>query len=84
MHTRLAHGSVPNASNHPRTMFITVYTAADALPLTPNPVPSAHFGLLVAGEDPRRIRAEAYEVEIPQYPKTTFFAQQSDTERARM
>jgi ectoine hydroxylase-related dioxygenase (phytanoyl-CoA dioxygenase family) len=84
MHTRLAHGSVPNASASPRTMFIAVYTAADALPLTPNPVPSQHQGLIVAGTDPHRIRSEPYEVEIPQYPKTTFFAQQSAAERQRM
>lgn len=81
MHTRLAHGSVPNASAKPRTMFIAVYSAADALPLTPNPVPSKHSGQIVRGVDPNRIRAESYEVEIPQYPKTTFFAQQSDAER---
>lgn len=84
MHTRVAHGSVPNASNRPRTMFIAVYTAADAQPLTPNPVPSRHSGLIVAGRDPGRIRSEAYEIEIPQYPKTTFFAQQSETERGTM
>jgi len=82
MHTRLAHGSVPNSSAKPRTMFIAVYSAADALPLTPNPVPNRHEGLIVRGADTRRVRSEAFEVEIPQYPKSaSFFSQQSARER---
>ncbi|MEM8973933.1 MAG: phytanoyl-CoA dioxygenase family protein [Pseudomonadota bacterium] len=84
MHTRLAHGSAPNRSDDPRTLFICVYSAGDALPLTPNPVPTRHQGLFVRGEDRGQIRSEAYEVETPQYPKTSFFAQQSTDERARM
>lgn len=84
MHTRLAHGSAPNMSNDPRTLFICVYSAGDAVPLTPNPVPTKHQGLFVRGEDRGQIRSEAYEVETPQYPKTSFFAQQSTDERAGM
>jgi len=83
MHTRLAHGSAPNGSNAPRTLFICVYSAGDAMPLTPNPVPTQHQGLFVQGTDRGRIRSEAYEVEQPQYPKTSFFAQQSEAERTR-
>ena len=82
MHTRLAHGSAANRSSNPRTLFICVYAAGDALPLTPNPVPTKHQGLFVRGNDPGVIRSEAYEVERPQYPKTSFFAQQSAQERA--
>ena len=84
MHTRLAHGSAPNLSDHPRTLFICVYSAGDAVPLTPNPVPTKHQGLFVRGEDRGQIRSESYEVATPQYPKTSFFAQQSTDERARM
>ena len=84
MHTRLAHGSVPNRSDDPRTLIICVYSAGDAIPLTPNPVPTKHQGVFVRGEDRGQIRSEAYEVEIPQYPKTSFFAQQSTDERAKM
>ena len=51
------------------------------MPCTPNPVPTKHQGLFVRGEDPRRIRCEAYDVLTPQYPKTSFFAQQSTAER---
>jgi ectoine hydroxylase-related dioxygenase (phytanoyl-CoA dioxygenase family) len=50
MHTRLMHGSAPNASDRPRTLFICVYAADDAIPLSPNPMPHAHEGLLVRGE----------------------------------
>ena len=48
MHTRLAHGSAPNLSNRPRTLFICVYSAGDAYPVTPNPVPTKHQGLFRA------------------------------------
>ena len=40
--------------------------------------------LFVKGSDKGTIRTEAYEVERPQYPKTSFFAQQSSQERAGM
>jgi len=81
MHTRVAHGSAPNRSDRPRTLLICVYTAGDAVPLTPNPVPTKHQGLFVRGSDPGRVRGEDFSVAIPQYPKTSFFAQQSETER---
>jgi ectoine hydroxylase-related dioxygenase (phytanoyl-CoA dioxygenase family) len=85
MHTCVAHGSTPNASARPRTLFIIVYSAADAHPVTPNPVPSRHEGLIVKGRDPGRIRSTAYEVLVPQYPKSaSFFSQQSAKERAGM
>lgn len=77
MHTRVAHGSAPNRSTAPRTLFICVYAAGDAAPCSPNPVPSKHDGLFVRGVDPNRVRAEAYEVETPTFPKgASFFAQQ--------
>ena len=81
MHTRLAHGSAPNLSDNPRTLLICVYSAGDAIPLTPNPVPTEHQGLFVRGEDRGEIRSESYQVACPQYPKTSFFAQQSADER---
>lgn len=81
MHTRLAHGSEPNLSDKPRTLFISVYSAGDAMPCSPNPVPTEHMGLFVRGSDPRRVRGEAFEVQTPEYPKTSFFAQQSEKER---
>ncbi len=77
MHTKLAHGSAPNLSDKSRTLLIMVYSAADAHPLTRNPVPNHHEGLIVRGEDPGMIRTEEYSVAIPQYPKgASFFTQQ--------
>src|SRR5262249_8741655 len=50
MHTRLLHGSPPNGSDRPRTLFISVYSAEDAIPYAPNPVPSRYEGLVVRGK----------------------------------
>lgn len=82
MHTRLMHGSTPNLADEPRTLFIAVYAAADAVRCSRNPVPNEHDGLIVRGVDPARVRSEAWEVEIPEYPKAvSFFAQQAADER---
>jgi len=81
MHTRLAHGSEPNFSDMPRTLFISVYSAGDAVPCSPNPLPSKHEGMFVRGSDPHRIRSEGYAIQTPEFPKTSFFAQQSAEER---
>lgn len=78
MHTRLLHGSTPNQSDHPRTLFISVYSAEDAVPLAPNPLPTTFEGLLVRGERTNRIRSTVFEVEQPEYPKAaSFFNQQA-------
>jgi len=57
MHTRLLHGSAPNLSSDCRTLFICVYSADDALPLVPSPVPTEHEGLVVRGVSSNRVRA---------------------------
>jgi len=78
MHTRLLHGSAPNLSDAPRTLFICVYTAEDARPLSPNPMPNAYEGLLVAGERTGRIRSIPFEMQAPELPETaSFFDQQT-------
>ncbi len=77
MHTRLAHGSAPNLSTRPRSLAITVYAAADAAACAPNPVPSTLDREIVRGSEPNRIRCEAYELELPEFPKgASFFLQQ--------
>ncbi len=77
MHTRLLHGSAPNLSSHPRTLFICVYSADDAIPLSPNPMPNKFEGALVSGEKTNRVRSVDYEVELPEVPKgASFFVQQ--------
>ncbi len=83
MHNCLLHGSAPNNSANSRTLLITVYAAADAVACSPNPVPSRHDGLIVRGREPGVIRMAPLSVEVPEYPgRASFFAQQSDSERA--
>jgi len=78
MHTRLLHGSAPNISDRPRTMFICVYSAEDAVPYSSNPMPTEYEGLVVRGEKSNRVRSTSYEVELPQKPVTaSFFDQQA-------
>jgi len=78
MHTRLLHGSRANLSQRPRTLFICVYSADDALPCAENPMPSKHEGLLVAGQSSGRVRCISYDLEIPQKLEfASFFHQQA-------
>lgn len=77
MHTRLLHGSAPNLSDRPRTLFICVYSADDAVPLSPNPVPSTQEGQIVRGAASGRIRSTEHQVERPELPnQASFFFQQ--------
>jgi ectoine hydroxylase-related dioxygenase (phytanoyl-CoA dioxygenase family) len=77
MHTRAGHSSGPNLGTRPRRLFIAVYSAEDAIPLSPNPLPSKHEGLLVRGEKTGRVRSTPFELKLPQRPTTgSFFNQQ--------
>jgi ectoine hydroxylase-related dioxygenase (phytanoyl-CoA dioxygenase family) len=78
MHTRLLHGSAPNLSQDPRTLFICVYSAEDAVPYSPNPMPNKHEGMVVGGERTNRVRSIPYQITLPQLPTgASFFDQQS-------
>lgn len=78
MHTRLLHGSTPNLSERPRTLFIAVYSADDAIPCSPNPVPTRFEGLLISGQRTHRVRSIDYQIQLPQKPTTaSFFDQQA-------
>ena len=78
MHTRLLHGSAPNNSSDPRTLFIAVYTAEDAIPLAENPLPSSYEGYIVHGEATGRVRSAPFDIRLPQKPKgASFFTQQA-------
>ena len=78
MHTRLMHGSKANWSMRPRTLFICVYSSADAIPCSPNPMPNKFEGLIVRGEATNKIRTTPFEMELPQLPSTaSFFDQQA-------
>jgi ectoine hydroxylase-related dioxygenase (phytanoyl-CoA dioxygenase family) len=80
MHASLLHGSAPNLSDKPRTLYIATYYAEDALELSPNHLPSVHNHTLVRGEATGRVRCSAFEMEIPEKPtSTSFFEQQATT-----
>ncbi|MGF1630194.1 MAG: phytanoyl-CoA dioxygenase family protein [Kiloniellaceae bacterium] len=77
MHTRVGHSSAPNLGDRPRRLFIAVYTAEDAVPLSPNPLPSRHEGMMVRGARTGRVRSVAFDLQLPQRPTTgSFFNQQ--------
>ncbi len=79
MHSSLLHGSAPNLSDQPRTLYIATYYAEDAIELSPNHLPSRHTHELVRGEETGRVRCSSYEMEIPEKPtSTSFFDQQSE------
>ncbi|WGI22752.1 phytanoyl-CoA dioxygenase family protein [Amylibacter sp. IMCC11727] len=77
MHARLLHGSAPNQSGAPRTLYISTYYAEDAIELSPNHLPSTLTHEVVRGEASGRVRCTPYEMALPEVPKdTSFFAQQ--------
>ena len=77
MHTRLLHGSAPNRSDASRTLFICVYSAADAMPISPSPVPTTHQGMIVRGEDKGLVRSVDFHIPMPKLPVgASFFDQQ--------
>lgn len=78
MHTRLLHGSAPNLSDQPRTLFIAEYRAEDSRPLGPSHIPSIYEGDVVRGERTGRIRSTAFEMIEPEMPReASFFNQQA-------
>jgi len=79
MHTRVLHGSAPNSSDSPRTLFICAYNAEDAHPVIDNHIPSAHAGELVRGVDTGRIRCSEYETAIAEHPVNASFFEQQGT-----
>lgn len=73
MHTRVLHGSAPNGGDQSRGLYICVYTAADAVPIARNPMPSENEGRIVRGEATRFARLTAGTVELPNQPKSASF-----------
>ncbi|MBT6276154.1 MAG: phytanoyl-CoA dioxygenase family protein [Chromatiales bacterium] len=79
MHTRLLHGSEPNASSMPRGLYIAVYSAADAHPIARNPMPNPNEGRVLRGVATRVARMVPVSVEIPQQPhRPSFFSVQEE------
>ena len=73
MHTRLAHGSEPNASDRPRGLYIAVYSAADAVPIARNPMPNPNEGAILRGQPSPVARMIDLSVELPKQPKSASF-----------
>ena len=81
MHASLLHGSAPNQSNKPRTLYIATYYSEDAIELSPNALPSTLTHELIRGKPSGRVRCTEYEMQLPQVPKeTSFFDQQAKIE----
>ncbi len=79
MHASLLHGSAPNLSDKPRTLYISTYYAEDSIELSPNHLLSTFTHELVRGEATGRVRCSPYEMKLPEVPKdTSFFAQQAE------
>ncbi|MDP7550485.1 MAG: phytanoyl-CoA dioxygenase family protein [Acidimicrobiales bacterium] len=77
MHGRTLHGSAPNLSDRPRTLFICAYKAEDCRPLQVCHVPSIHEGELVRGKATNRVRCSESDMEYPEVPTgASFFNQQ--------
>jgi len=81
MHTCLLHASARNISNKRRGLLISVYSAADAYPLSPSPVPNEYEGTVVRGVRARVARTSLRFVELPEnYTASSFFSiQKSET-----
>ena len=78
MNTRLLHGSAPNYSSDPRSLYIVEYCAEDAYPLQANHIPSEFEGDIVRGRATNLVRCSDYEMEFPEFPDdASFFEQQS-------
>ncbi|MEL0658644.1 phytanoyl-CoA dioxygenase family protein [Psychromonas arctica] len=84
MHSRLLHASSPNETELPRTLYISVYAAEDALPYGENPLPSTHSGDLVWGSESGEIRSTPNHLRLPEKPKgASFFVQQAGTDSVK-
>lgn len=84
MHSRLLHASSPNETELPRTLYISVYAAEDALPYADNPLPSIHAGELVWGKESGEIRSTPNKLRLPEKPKgASFFVQQAVTDSVK-
>ena len=82
-HTWMVRGSGGNRTEGPRNLFITDYTAADAIALTPPAVPNTLHGTIVRGRPTRFARLKEMVIELPQpYGEDSFFTLQAKAAKA--
>ncbi len=74
MHAKTLHGSDPNRSGQARGLYIGIYSAADAMPISPNSLPNRDEGRMVRGQPTRTARLGGGPVELPAaFRSTSFF-----------
>src|SRR5437660_976737 len=64
-HYRAVHGSAENRSSAPRRLLINSYSAADAIPFTPDTQHSPLYGRIVCGAPAAQFRRTAAEWRMP-------------------
>ncbi len=64
-HYRLIHWSAPNTSPDDRRLLINAYSAADAIPLSPDPTKTRFFGAMVRGRAALVARRTAGDIRLP-------------------
>ena len=65
VHCRVVHGSAVNYSARMRPLLLYVYSAADALAISPAPAPTRYTGALVRGQEPTHVHMEPYPARLP-------------------
>ena len=65
LHCRVVHGSAANYSSRMRPLLLYVYSAADALAMSPAPAPTSRTGVLVRGTEALRVHMEPYPARLP-------------------
>src|SRR6266478_5002669 len=88
IHCRVVHGSAANDSSRMRPLLLNVYSAADALPITPTPTPTSKTGVLVRGQEATHVHMEPYPARLPPRwdqvgYRSVFAAQQTAASRPR-
>ena len=83
MHSSLLHGSAPNLSEKPRTLYIATYYSEDAIELSQNHVPSKYTHDLIRGKVSGRVRCSSYDMLIPEFPKDTSFFDQQESKKKK-
>ena len=85
IHCRVVHGSAANYSSRMRPLLLNVYSAADALAMTPAPTPTSRTGVLVRGQEPTHLHMEPYPARLPprwdQVGYRSIFSAQTGTTR---
>lgn len=65
LNCRVIHGSERNASDQMRPLLLNVYSSADSMPYTFNPIPSQYAGTIVRGHAARRACHDPRGCELP-------------------